>query len=207
MTFRRSFSFAVLGLALMGAGCNGGQSNPMTSSNATSLLPSPTLQGQQRPSRPEPTGPMTITSSVFQDGQPIPEKYTCKGQDFSPPVTFANVPLKAVSIALIMKDADAPYTHWVLYNVAPDVSGVAEGDVPPGAAGQSTSGKLGYEGPCPPAGDAHHYTFTLSALDNVVNVQDGVPVDEVEKAMEGHVISTATLKGTYQVAAAASEKK
>ncbi len=171
MTLRRSSVIAVLGLALLGAGCNGGRSNPLTSSSATSLLPSPSLQ-QQRAQRPAPTGPLAISSSAFQDGKPIPDTYTCKGQDFSPPISFTNAPTNAVSMALIMKDADAPYTHWALYNIAPEATGVGEGDVPPGAAGQGTGGRLGYEGPCPSAGKMHHYVFTYYALDNVVDLQD-----------------------------------
>lgn len=167
-------------LMLVGAGCSGSKSANSPSSSAAA-----------------PQGPLTLTSSAFADGQAIPDKYTCSGQDFSPPVTFSNVPRNAVSLALIMEDTDTPYDHWTLFNISPGQAGIAEGDVPPGSAGNTTGGKLGYEGPCPSDGKMHHYALSLYALKDVVNLQDGASKEDVRKAFEGKVIAETKITGTY----------
>lgn len=185
---------------LLGAGCNGPIDRGLSYSKDTTLLPPPSLQEQQRAA---PTGPMSLMSSAFQDGQSIPLMYACEGQDFSPPVSFENVPTNAVSLALIMRDADAAYDHWTVFNIPPAASGIPAGDIPPGLLGATTNERLGYKGPCPPQGPAHRYVFTLYALDTPIALPEGTATADISAAIQGHVISSAVLNGTFVARAVA----
>jgi Raf kinase inhibitor-like YbhB/YbcL family protein len=111
-----------------------------------------------------------ITSTAFSEGQFIPAKYTCDGQDISPPLKWDSVPKETRSIALICDDPDAPrkaWTHWVLYNLPPETRDLAENfpddeTLEDGARqGVTDFGKTGYGGPCPPSGKAHRYYFRI----------------------------------------------
>lgn len=123
-----------------------------------------------------------VKSSAFQDGGMIPKRYTCDGQDISPPLSWGGVPANAKSIALIMDDPDAPvgtWVHWVLFNIPPGTKELAE-KIPPSLSlpdgarhGKNGWGKLGYGGPCPPGG-THRYYFKFYALDIILNVQGGI---------------------------------
>lgn len=175
-------------LALLGAGCGSAPSNSDVRASAT---PSTTEAAQAATS-----GPLALTSSAFKDGEAIPEKYTCNGQDYSPPLTFVNIPPKTVSLALTMQDLDAPFDHWVLFNIAPGTPGIPEGDIPPGSVGVSASGRLGYEGPCPSEG-SHRYSFKLYALNRAVYLQDGTTREELMKDIQEKIIQTSELTGTY----------
>ena len=150
---------------------------------------------------------LSVSSTVFQEGDRIPSKYTCQGQDVLPPLTWGE-PLEVTqSFALIMDDADAPggvFTHWVLFNVPSDCRELPEG-VP--AQEQLTSGglqgkndfrRIGYSGPCPPPGRPHRYRFTLYALDQPVDLKAGVSKKQVLDAMQGHILAQGQLTGTYQ---------
>jgi Raf kinase inhibitor-like YbhB/YbcL family protein len=166
-------------LILAGAGCIG----------------SPKTIDQVTPPKPQP--PLSLTSPAFADGQAIPDKYTCKGQDFSPPVVFANPPAGTISYALIMEDKTTSFDHWILYNMAPGVGGIAEGDVAPGAAGTTSANKTVYQGPCPPEGETHTYDIGLYAIRGVIDLQDGATKDEVKAQMEGKILKESHLTGTY----------
>lgn len=189
------FFVVLAGVAVLGAGCWG--NGDFTYSNGDPNLPDP-IFGNEASQRPAPTGPMEIQSSAFAEGQPIPERYTCNGSDFSPPVTFTNVPLEAVGLVLLAEDIDAPegFTHWAVFNMPASVTAIEEGDIAPGALGTSSGGRLGYEGPCPPDGQ-HRYAFTLYAITSALDVTDGATGEEVKAALEGKVAATATLMGTY----------
>lgn len=148
-----------------------------------------------------------ITSPVFEDGKPIPSKYTCEGEDVSPPLTWTNVPSDAKSLVLISDDPDAPvgtWVHWVLYDLPPSTAGLYEG-VPrsPELANGAKQGlndfkRIGYGGPCPPPGKPHRYYFKLYALDIVLGLKAGATKADVEKAMKGHILAQGQLMGTYQ---------
>src|SRR5438874_13828697 len=119
----------------------------------------------------KPSFGMTLSSPAFANNGEMPKKYGCSasgGAAVSPPLTIAVVPQEAKSLALIVDDPDAPggtFTHWVVWNIAPTTTSIAEGLPPAGASeGRSSSGKNGYAAPCPPSGE-HHYVFTLYALD------------------------------------------
>lgn len=153
---------------------------------------------------------LTLTSAAFEHGQPIPRRYTCEGDDISPPLEWAGVPAGTKSLALIVDDPDAPdpaapkrvWTHWVLANLPADCTGLAEGlggaDLPAGTIeGLNDWKKLGYGGPCPPVGQ-HRYFFRLYALDRTLEHLDRPTRSELEHAMKGHVLQQAELIGAYK---------
>ena len=146
-----------------------------------------------------------VLSSVFQNSTKIPVKYTCKGEDISPPLTWEGQPEGVVSYVLIVDDPDAPrgtFTHWVLYNIPGSLTSLPE-NVPKksvtdyGLQGRNSFGRIGYGGPCPPPGKPHRYIFKLYALDVKLNLEAGATKKQVLKAMEGHIISQTTLIGLY----------
>jgi len=151
-----------------------------------------------------------MTSKAFSEGGVIPKKYTCEGQDLSPPLEWENAPENTRSLVLIVDDPDAPdpkapkmtWVHWVLFNLPPDAAGlpegVAGGDLPPGTGeGVNDWKRTGYGGPCPPVGE-HRYFHKLYALDTVLEGLSEPTKDEVEKAMKGHVIGETVLMGVYE---------
>jgi Raf kinase inhibitor-like YbhB/YbcL family protein len=142
---------------------------------------------------------MKITSLAFGDNLPVPVQYTCNGADASPPLEFIDVPEDAASLALIVEDMDAPETHihWVVYNIPGDVTHFDEGEIPDGAVnGLITSGEKGYLGPCPKDFDGpHRFSFTLFALDTVLDIPSGAGFSEIMQAMQGHMLSRAVLIG------------
>ncbi len=144
---------------------------------------------------------MAITSTAFTNGQPIPAKYTCKGQDMSPPLDW-QAAVGAQSYALIVDDPDAPsgvFTHWVIYNLPADLISLPEGVLPTAySQGKNSFGNVGYNGPCPPPGKPHRYNFTLLALDLPPNLKAGLDKAGLYKAAFGHIINQGVLMGTFQ---------
>jgi Raf kinase inhibitor-like YbhB/YbcL family protein len=147
----------------------------------------------------------SLTSSAFTNGGRIPRKYTCEGDDTSPPLSWSEVPTGARSLALIVDDPDAPdpakpqrvYVHWVVYNIPSGATQIGEGTSPPGSAtGTNDFGKQAWGGPCPPIG-RHRYFFKLYALDTTLDLESPKKKD-LESAMEGHILAQAELMGTYQ---------
>ena len=149
---------------------------------------------------------MEIKSKAFSEGGMIPSKYTCDGEDISPPLAWSGVPESAKSLALISDDPDAPvgtWVHWVLYNVPAEVTELPE-NMPPdrtlqnGARqGMTDFRRVGYGGPCPPGG-THRYFFKLYALDTVLDLEAGATKKALEEAMEGHVLAEGQLMGRYK---------
>ena len=145
---------------------------------------------------------MELTSPAFKEGAPIPVKYTCEGQNLSPPLVINGVPPGAKSLALIMDDPDAMkpagkvWDHWVTFNIPPETTVIGEGENPPGVMGSNTRGVLAYGGPCPPDGE-HRYYFHLYALDTMLNLKEGATKKQVLDATDGHVLAQAELRGRY----------
>lgn len=142
-----------------------------------------------------------ITSPAFAQKGAIPERYTCDGQDISPPLQIGNVPEKAKSLALIVDDPDAPagtWVHWVVWNVPPQTREIRENGLPAEAAqGLNDWNRNRYGGPCPPSG-IHRYYFRLYALDTTLNLAATTGKGALLRAMQGHVIAQAELMGTYR---------
>ena len=153
---------------------------------------------------------MGLTSSAFAQGASIPKRYTCEGEDQSPPLAWSGVPAAALSLALIVDDPDAPdpaaprmtWVHWVLYNLPPETThldaGIAPSALPSGTLqGRNDWKRTGYGGPCPPIG-RHRYFHRLYALDARLPDLKQPTKDQLLKAMQGHVLAQAELVGTYQ---------
>ncbi|WJW76800.1 YbhB/YbcL family Raf kinase inhibitor-like protein [Thiohalobacter sp. IOR34] len=151
---------------------------------------------------------LTLSSSVFEPGGEIPRRYTCDGEDVSPPLSWSGVPGEARSLVLIVDDPDAPdpaapkmtWVHWVLYNLPAELSGLPEAvDKLPAGSGEGLNDwkRTGYGGPCPPIG-RHRYFFKLYALDTRLPDLGRPTKTEVEQAMRGHVLEAAELVGTYR---------
>lgn len=153
---------------------------------------------------------LILTSTAFEDGSNIPKRYTCDGDDISPPLAWRNLPAATRSLALIVDDPDAPdprapkmtWVHWLLYNIPPDTSALTEqltsDKLPPGTLeGMNNWKQTGYGGPCPPIGK-HRYFFKLYALDTLLADLQAPVKAKLEAAMQGHILAHTQLMGTYQ---------
>ena len=177
----------VLGVAILLAGCSGGdaEAEPVGAGVAETI---------------------ELTSAAFSQGSAIPRQYTCDGPDLSPPLRWSGVPAGARSLALVVDDPDAggTWVHWVVYGVPGNVSELSEGassDIGDGLGGIDGTNdfrRTGYGGPCPPDGPAHRYFFTLFAVDNVPELAPGATKSELLGAIEGHVVAQGSLMGTYK---------
>ncbi len=147
-----------------------------------------------------------ITSPAFAEGGMIPPKYTCDGQNISPPLEWDALPEGTKSIALISDDPDAPmgtWVHWVIFGLPAETRKLEENIPPdktlPNGAKHGTTDfrKVGYGGPCPPSG-THRYFFKIYALDTKLDLAPGAKKAELLKAMEGHILGQGQLIGKYK---------
>src|SRR5437763_8887434 len=143
---------------------------------------------------------MKISSSAFQEGGTIPEKFSKNGQNVSPELRIEGAPAEAKTLALIVDDPDAPvglFTHWLVWNIDPKTTQLAEGSAPNGAVqGKNDFGDIGYGGPQPPSG-THRYYFKIFALNSSLDLTSGAKRKEVDAAMKGHIIAQGQLMGKY----------
>jgi Raf kinase inhibitor-like YbhB/YbcL family protein len=151
---------------------------------------------------------LSLSSPAFDDGAEIPRRYTCEGDDVSPPLTWTGVPEGTRSLVLIVDDPDAPdpgaprmtWVHWVVYNLPSTTTGLDEAcaSLPDGAAtGLNDWKKAAYGGPCPPIG-RHRYFHKLYALDAILSGFAQPTKAEIEHFMVAHILDQASLMGTYQ---------
>lgn len=147
-----------------------------------------------------PVAEMRLSSSAFGHNQIIPKKYTCDGENISPPLTIFEVPRNSASLVLIMDDPDAPagtFVHWTVWNIDPKTSEIPEGTTPQEVKeGMTDFGRTGYGGPCPPSG-THRYFFKLYALDTKLELSESSRKKDIENATEGHILDQAELIGLY----------
>jgi len=144
---------------------------------------------------------MQLTSTAFTDGTDIPRKYSCDGDDVSPPLAWDGVPSDAAALVLVVDDPDARgFVHWVAFDIAAAPPGrLAEGASRGAAApreGTNSFGKVGWSGPCPPSG-THHYRFRLFAIRQPLGLRGAPTAAEVVAAMKGQVAAETTLTGLY----------
>jgi Raf kinase inhibitor-like YbhB/YbcL family protein len=141
-----------------------------------------------------------IAAPAFGEGKPIPSDYSYKGGNQSPELQFSRVPAQAKSLVLIVDDPDSPsglWTHWILWNIPAGAKSIPAASVPDGAVqGKNSFGNSQYDGPVPPSG-THRYYFHLYALDTTLSLPSGSSREEVESAMQGHVIAEGEMFGTY----------
>jgi Raf kinase inhibitor-like YbhB/YbcL family protein len=154
-----------------------------------------------------PSMAFTISSSSFQNGGEIPKKFACDGADVSPELSWSEPPAGSKSFALIADDPDAPvgtWTHWVVFDLPASITSLPENvskvdELPSGGRqGRNDFRKIGYGGPCPPPGKPHRYFFKLYALDSKLNLKPGSSKQEVEQAMQGHILGKAEWMGRYR---------
>jgi Raf kinase inhibitor-like YbhB/YbcL family protein len=185
--------------------------------------PTPTplpAEEEETPATSTPTPPLEISSSAFQPDGEIPVQYSCEGANLSPPLEWAGVPEGTQSLALTVDDPDSDppgFVHWVVYNIPPSSTGLAEGvpaeaTLPDGTLQGTNSfalyvdegqtfpsgapvNRIGYDGPCPSS--AHRYVFTLYALDTVLDLPAGATMADLLGAIEGHVLGQAELTAVY----------
>jgi Raf kinase inhibitor-like YbhB/YbcL family protein len=142
-----------------------------------------------------------LTSSAFGYGEQIPRRYTCDGQNISPPLKWNDPPRGTQSFALIMDDPDAPreiWVHWICFNLPAAIRELPERAhlSADSQEGWNSWGRPGYGGPCPPSG-AHRYFFKLYALDTKIKLPPHPDKAQLLRAMEDHILAQAELMGTY----------
>lgn len=143
-----------------------------------------------------------LSSSEFAEGQPIPRRYACDGDNVSPPLSWSGAPGDTAALALVMDDPDARgFVHWVVFDMTASASGSlpagwsSSPDAPP--QGTNSFGRIGYGGPCPPSG-SHRYVFRLLALGQALALTGSPTAQQVLDAAEGHILDETSLTGTYQ---------
>lgn len=150
---------------------------------------------------------MKLLSSAFKNGDVLPKKYSCDGENVNPPLRWENSPEGTKSFIVIMDDPDAPATkpepwvHWIVFNIPSDVNKLDENAeidrMKDAKQGLTNSGKSKFHGACPPSG-VHRYYFTLYALDTMLDLQEGVSKKDLLNDAEGHLLSQAQLMATYE---------
>lgn len=158
-----------------------------------------------------------LESSTFTDGASIPERNSAYGDNVSPDLSWSGVPDAARSLALVVRDPDAPmpepFIHWVVYGIPAGADGLPEGlptdptigspdDIAGTIQGPTGVGRPGYFGPRPPAGSgAHRYIFTLYALDSgpdELDLREGLDEEGLMDAIDGHVLAEGQLVGRFE---------
>lgn len=186
------------------------QSDPAEAQSAEPTDPStPTAApaGTEAPATMEEPMSFELTSPAFTQGEAIPEKYSCKGEDVSPPLAWSEPPAGTQSFVLIMDDPDAPvgtWDHWLLFNILPNTRGLEENlpitgkNQDPGSifVGNNSWKRADYGGPCPPSG-THRYFFKLYALDTTISLLPGANKSQLESEMDGHILAQTELMGTF----------
>jgi len=166
----------------------------------------PPVEEEEEEEHPEDVE-MTITSTAFQDGETIPTRYSCDGEDISPALSWSGAPEGTQSFVIILDDPDAPggtFNHWVIFNIPASTTELGEAvpttpELASGARQGTTSfGTIGYGGPCPPLGTEHHYHFILYAIDQTLDLSAGATKTQVLNAIEGHILGQTEIVGLYQ---------
>jgi hypothetical protein len=191
-------------LALAVISCDKSKSPPVTTAHSATEVP----QMGEAHQKVQNVLAFKLESGAFAEGASIPKDHSCEGKNRAPPLHWSGAPAGAKSFALIVDDPDAPdpaapkrvWVHWVMYNIAPTVTSLAEGisQAPAGALdGVNDWNKAGYGGPCPPIG-RHRYFHRLYALDTVLPDLQNPTKSALLQAMQGHILAQAVLMGTYQ---------
>ena len=196
LTFRQSLAVAVVVTTMVAAGC--GDRSGRTLDDPVFDPPEPPVVASTLPPEPAATIdlPLTLIAS-WVDGATVPGRQTCLGAGLSPALTWSNVPLGTVELALSVVDVDAPDTvHWLAYALPPSGTGLVEGELPAGGLEWPNSfGSNGFEPLCPPAGETHRYRFTLFALNQQLEVAEDASATEVISQLEVTAIASASVSG------------
>ena len=176
---------AVLAVALGGASCASGSTDEADELDAQDVVPR-----------------ITVKSPAFGAGKAIPERYTCAGDDVSPPLEWSGVPDAATELALVVDDPDAPggtFVHWVVVGIDPSTGAIEEGSAPDGSLQvRNSADKDRWSGPCPPEGPAHRYRFTVYALDGPSGLEAGADADEALGVIRDRATARGRLTATFE---------
>jgi Raf kinase inhibitor-like YbhB/YbcL family protein len=144
---------------------------------------------------------LSLSSGSFTHGEAIPSRHALEGENLSPPLSWSGLPDDTRSVALVCEDPDAPsgtFDHWVAWGLDPSAGGLGEGEPAP-AEGRNGFGQSGYGGPAPPPGHGpHRYFFRVFALDAEPELEGSASMQDLEAAIDGHVLATGELMGTYE---------
>jgi Raf kinase inhibitor-like YbhB/YbcL family protein len=156
--------------------------------------------GEDKPEEPLPRAEreLTLESPAFRDGGSIPVRFSCDGDDVSPPLAWSGVPAGAGELTLLVEDPDADrFVHWTVLGISPELRRLAEGRVPPGAIETENGfGDRRWGGPCPPEGDQpHRYVFALYATKAPLRLGEDASPDEVREALGDRPLARGTLTG------------
>jgi Raf kinase inhibitor-like YbhB/YbcL family protein len=148
-------------------------------------------------------GEVELVSDAFANNSPIPQKYTCKGENISPPLRVLAIPPDTQSMALVVEDLDAsprPRVHWFVFNIPSVTADIFEGKPPNGGMeGFANGGKPGYEGPCPGYfKGVHRYRFRVIALKTSLDAPETITLDDIEQIFHENTIAQADLIGTVE---------
>jgi Raf kinase inhibitor-like YbhB/YbcL family protein len=208
LTARRSLILVAALLALTAAACDSGDGEnlpPAGPDQTKSILTTTSAATTPGVSVVDPAQLGTIPASrnfdvttVWADDAPIDPKYSCKGANVSPPVSWSNVPEGTVEIAIVMTDPDANgFVHWAVAGLDPTTGTIAEGAVPATAVqAENGKGTVGYTGPCPPSG-THTYLMQVYALDKTTGVANGSSAADLIQAIEANATDSVTISGTF----------
>lgn len=177
---RRALGLTLLALAL--PACGGDDDEPAAT---------PSTSGAET---------FAFTGGDVADGEPIDARFSCDGENVSPALQWEEPPAGTVELALVVDDPDAPggsYVHWVAYGIPPERTSLETGDAEALVEGANDAGGDGWTGPCPPGGETHGYVFTLYALDAETGLDPGASLDDLQAAIDGHVLGVATLTAPF----------
>ena len=143
------------------------------------------------------TDSLTVTSTALGEGAAIPTDHGCDGRDVSPPLAWSGAPDGTAAFAIVVDDPDARgFVHWLAADIPAGTTSIGEGEAA-GTQGGNDFGRSGYGGPCPPSG-SHRYVFTVHALSETLGLAANFSADELRTAMEGRILASGQLSGTYQ---------
>ncbi len=193
---RSSPLVALVALVALLAGCN---------DDGRTLAPAPTVPVSEATTTtvgiaaPDPGG-LTLTSPAFVDGGALDPSFTCDGQNVPPPLSITGIPAETAELAIVVTDRDAAdFVHWVVAGLPPTITTIESGLIPAGAVTAITDSDVdGWDGPCPPAGDAaHHYDFTVYAATEPIGLAAGLQGREAIGIIERAAVASGVLTATY----------
>lgn len=191
-------AIAAIGVALTACDTNDGRqldppTAPLPPTTTTTIALTPTV-----PVEPIPPVSLQLVAP-WPDGGAIPTRFTCDGEDVSPALSWSNLPADTVEVVISVTDLDASlFVHWLLLGLPPDRTSIVEDEVPVGAREWTNSfGEVGWNGPCPPAGEQHRYQFTVHALNQAFQPADDADASQVIAQLNAISGNQSSVSGTY----------
>ena len=168
-----------------------------TQSQVAAISPGTTLPAEVEEAI-EQSDPLNLTAP-WASGAALDPRYSCDGEALSPPLAWSAALPEAKAFGIVLTDRDRPeYVHWVITNIDPSVTTIAENSSPPGAfVATNSEKKRGYAAPCPPEGSTHSYTIMLYAMSAPVDAQKNNDAPSIIEKMNNVVLEVGTTDFTY----------